>query len=591
MKFDFSKEPGRKLLDRGLSTDGAPLISVITPYYNAGKYFEQTFNCVMNQTFPWFEWIIVDDGSTDGESVRILERLAARDKRIRTYRKENGGISTARNLAIEHSMTGIIVPMDADDLITPAFLETQYWALKCNPDYDWSYCNNIGFQNQEYLWDKPFDPKLLRTYNFLVYCGAIRKDVLDEAGRYEEAAKHFFEDWHLWLKLLSLHKKPVKTHNYGFWYRRTDTGVLSAVRRDPKTRNLADRLIREAAKRADISVRAKEYPVYGPAEMYAAPGPSGWDRKVFASHEKTHVLMLLPWMEMGGADRFNLELCAGLDKARFEIGIITTQAAENAWQQRFEEHVADIFCLPDFLDIKDWPEFISYFIRSREADVLFLSNSYYGYCLLPWLRMEFPDLAIIDYVHMEEWYWRRGGYARTCGAMGSILEKTYVCNEKTRQVLIHDFGREQESVETLYIGVDERYYDPARIKPGLAKKKLGIEPGRPMILFPCRLHPQKRPFLMLEIAKELRYAVPGAAVAVVDGLGEFADLLRDDADRLIKRSREERVPLLRRLIFPTQKFQHLRRQIHVKTFHFTPPQKVSVVHSPYRAKCREFDRR
>ncbi len=524
MKFDFSKEPGRKLLDRGLSADGAPLISVITPYYNAGKYFEQTFNCVLNQTFPWFEWIIVDDGSTDEESVRILERLAARDKRIRIYRKKNGGISTARNLAIEHSTTEIIVPLDADDLLTPAFLETQYWALKCNPDYDWSYCNNIGFQNQEYLWDKPFDPELLRTYNFLVYCGAIRKNVMNEAGRYDEITKHYFEDWRLWLKLLSLHKKPVKTHDYGFWYRRTDTGVLSAVRRDPKTRALADRLIREAAETADISVRAKEYPIRGLADGYAKPKPSGWDRKVFASHEKIHVLMLLPWLEMGGADRFNLDLCAGVDKARFEIGIITTQAAENTWKQRFEEHVADIFCLPDFLDRENWPEFVSYFIKSREVDVLFLSNSYYGYYLLPWLRKEFPDLAILDYVHMEEWYWRRGGYARTSGAMGGILEKTYVCNEKTRQVLIHDFGRGPESVETLYIGVDEAYYDPSGIRPGRAKKKLGIAPERPMILFPCRLHPQKRPFLMLEIAKKLKKELPGAAIAVVGDGPQLAEL-------------------------------------------------------------------
>ena len=65
MEFDYAKEPGRKLLISNRESDGKPLVSIITPYYNAGKYFKQTFNCVMNQTFPWFEWIIVDDGSTD----------------------------------------------------------------------------------------------------------------------------------------------------------------------------------------------------------------------------------------------------------------------------------------------------------------------------------------------------------------------------------------------------------------------------------------------------------------------------------------------------------------------------------------------
>ena len=76
MKFDYTKEPGRYLLNREMRYDGAPLVSIITPYYNAGKYFEQTFNCVMNQTFPWFEWIIVDDGSTDAESVSGLAHFA-----------------------------------------------------------------------------------------------------------------------------------------------------------------------------------------------------------------------------------------------------------------------------------------------------------------------------------------------------------------------------------------------------------------------------------------------------------------------------------------------------------------------------------
>ena len=163
MNFDFTKEPGRELLHRGLSHDGAPFVSIITPFYNAGKYFEQTFNCVMNQTFPWFEWIIVNDGSTRAEDVRLLERFAEKDDRITVIHKENGGISTGRNAAIRASSTDIIIPLDADDLIAPTYVEVLYWALRKNPDCSWSYSCNVGFQNQEYLWDKPFDPERERT--------------------------------------------------------------------------------------------------------------------------------------------------------------------------------------------------------------------------------------------------------------------------------------------------------------------------------------------------------------------------------------------------------------------------------------------
>ena len=83
MEFDYTKEPGQKLLSRNQSNDGKPLVSIITPYYNAGKYFEQTFNCVMNQTFPWFEWIIADDGSTNINEVVILHNYAEKVNRIR----------------------------------------------------------------------------------------------------------------------------------------------------------------------------------------------------------------------------------------------------------------------------------------------------------------------------------------------------------------------------------------------------------------------------------------------------------------------------------------------------------------------------
>ena len=523
MNFDYTKEPGRCLLNREMRYDGAPLVSIITPYYNAGKYFEQTFNCVMNQTFPWFEWIIVDDGSTDAESVSVLAHFAAKDDRIKTIHKENGGISTARNAAIRNSNTDIIIPLDADDLIEPTYVECLYWALYKNPDYDWSYTCNIGFQNQQYLWDKPFDAELLKTYNFLVYSGAIRKSAIEQVHGYDEVTKHYYEDWRMWLKLLTAHCRPVKVRNYGFWYRRMDTGVLSIVNKDPAIQKLAKQLIDEVAATADSNIQAKEYPC-NTSNAYDIPRLSAWERKAFKAHNKIHVMMLLPWMEMGGADLFNLDICRKIDKSKFEISILTTVPGEQSWRQRFEEYVTDIFDLPSFLEPKDFPEFISYFIKSREIDVLFLSNSYDGYYMTPWLRAQFPELAIIDYVHMEEWYWRNGGYARTSGVMGEVLEKTYVCNERTRRVLINDFGRAAESVETLYIGVDQDKFRASSVEAGQARDALDIARDRPIVLFPCRIHPQKRPFLMLEIAKEAKKRIPAIAFVVVgDGpqLGEL----------------------------------------------------------------------
>lgn len=543
MEFNFKLCPGKNRLQRNLIKEGKPLLSIITPYYNAGKYIRQTANCVFNQTFPYFEWIIVNDGSTNKDDIKILSELQNEDDRIKIYHKENGGISTARNLAIKKSTTEIIVPLDADDLIEPTYLECIYWSLYCNPDASWAYTDNIGFFNQEYLWRKSFNSDVLKTYNFLTYSAGIRKKDLEEVGFYDEIEKHYYEDWTLWLKLLSKGKYPIHMNWYGFWYRRTDTGVLGTINSDKKRHERAMEIIKENAKHIKKSVEAIEYPRYKPIN-FKKPYKWEWNRKPILGKEKIKVLMMIPHMQMGGADIFNLDLVSRIDKEKFEISIIATNPGDSSWRQRFEEHVTDIFDLTTFLDVKDWSAFIHYFIKSRDIDIVFISNSYYGYYITPWLRKEFPNIAIIDYVHMEEWYWRAGGYARTSGVIGDIIEKTYVCNEHLRQVLIKHFNKKPEDVETLYIGVDEKEFNKENIERGQVRKQLGIDEKRPIVLFPCRIHPQKRPFLMLEIAKATKKVIPDICFFVV-GDGEQ---LEEVKEKIKKEKLQDTVYILGRQI-------------------------------------------
>lgn len=504
MEFNFDLEPGRKLINSFVSAPQEVLISIITPFYNAGKYYEQTFRSVINQTFPWFEWIIVDDGSTQIKDIELLNRLAAQDVRIRVFHKENGGPSSARNLAICHSLADIIVPLDADDLIEPNYIELLYWALYYNPEYDWAYTNSVGFQNQQYLWDKPFHASLLKTYNYLTSSGAIRKSALDEVGGYDESQERQYEDWHLWLKLLAAHKKPIKLPTFSFWYRRSDTGVLSSVNSNSGRKKPAKKLVLEAANSVDTSITAKVYPDIYAGRQWLSPSISQYPMSPKDPQGKTDILFIFPWLEMGGADKFNLDLIKGLNMGHYNAHIVTTKAAPNTWKQRFGEFVTEIFELPNFLDLFHYSDFLAYLMVSRNIKLVFLSNSYYGYYALPWLKHSFPSVAFVDYVHMEEWYWRNGGYARTSGSLGNLLDCTYVCNGATRNVLINYFHRTPERVKTAYIGVDENYFCPESTACGLVYQQLDISPKRPIILFPCRIHAQKRPFLMLAIALELK---------------------------------------------------------------------------------------
>ena len=526
-RFNYKKHPGRERTRFYAPDPKDALVTVITPFYNAGKYFEQTFNSVMNQTFPWFEWIIVNDGTTNQDDVRLLHELTSRDRRITVVTQPNQGLASARNTGVAHASCDLIVPLDADDVIAPQYLECTYWALQKNPEAAWCFTDSYGFQAQEYSWKPAFDAERMKTENILTYASMIRKKDILEVGGYRVEKQSYYEDWRFWLNMLSHHKRPVRVYTNLFWYRRLENSMLSDINRNPEKAAFAKGIIAEAAKSADGSVKAVEYPFSTSRKPFAGPQFLPWDRRTNPDNTRKKVLWLIPWMVLGGADKFNLDAISGLQENGFDNHILTTNFSDNPWRQKFEDITDEIFCLPDFLDPADYPEFISYYIQSRGIDVLMLSNSYSGYYMIPWIREHFPDLAIVDYVHSVDKSWREGGYARTSGALHNIVDKTYVCNSQTRNDMIEMFHRDPDSVECLYIGVDQHYFDPGQEAPGYLHTLLNLAPERKIVLFPCRIDGGKRPFFMLDIAQGVQKVIPDIAF-VVAGDGELLEPLKKE---------------------------------------------------------------
>ena len=105
------------------------LVSVIIPVYNRENVIEECLNSVFAQSYQNFEIIIVDDGSSDG-TYKICERLAAKDERIKLFAAKHGGVSAARNLALEKSDGEYVFFIDSDDVIYPLLLETLVDGMK-----------------------------------------------------------------------------------------------------------------------------------------------------------------------------------------------------------------------------------------------------------------------------------------------------------------------------------------------------------------------------------------------------------------------------------------------------------------------------
>lgn len=100
-------------------------VSIIIPVYNVGNYLRFCLNTVLEQTFTDFEVILVDDGSTDSSGI-ICDEYATKDKRIRVFHKENGGVSSARNLALDRIQGEWVYFCDADDMLFENSLEILY---------------------------------------------------------------------------------------------------------------------------------------------------------------------------------------------------------------------------------------------------------------------------------------------------------------------------------------------------------------------------------------------------------------------------------------------------------------------------------
>ena len=116
-----------------------PLITVIVPVYNILEYLPRCVHSITGQTYRNLEILLVDDGSTDGTG-ELCDRLGEEDPRIRVFHKENGGSSTARNLALQHAKGEYVGFVDSDDDIEPDMYELLYNAI-C--DYDVS-ASQIG---------------------------------------------------------------------------------------------------------------------------------------------------------------------------------------------------------------------------------------------------------------------------------------------------------------------------------------------------------------------------------------------------------------------------------------------------------------
>jgi glycosyltransferase involved in cell wall biosynthesis len=186
-----------------------PAISVAMSVYNGERFLAEAVESVLAQSFGDFEFLILDDGSSDA-TPQIVQDFAARDSRVRLIVRENRGLIASLNELIAEARAPLIARMDADDICMPERFARQVEFLTANPDYGvvGSAAYDID-ENGKYFAAPDYPPPLNHEEVLAMIeqnpplCHPsvlVRRDVLLAAGGYHAAFRHC-EDYDLWLRL------------------------------------------------------------------------------------------------------------------------------------------------------------------------------------------------------------------------------------------------------------------------------------------------------------------------------------------------------------------------------------------------------
>jgi glycosyltransferase involved in cell wall biosynthesis len=193
-------------------------VSIVIPCYNAGEYLAEAVQSALSQTYSDLEVVIVDDGSTDPATKRLLDESPW--PRTRIIRQANAGPSAARNRAVQAAIGKYILPLDADDTIEPEYVAKAVAVLEARPEVGVVYCRATKFGAEQGPWNLPsYTLRELVIDNVIFVTALYRKADWKAVGGYNEKLRHGVEDYEFWVKVVHLGREVVQLNEYLFNYR------------------------------------------------------------------------------------------------------------------------------------------------------------------------------------------------------------------------------------------------------------------------------------------------------------------------------------------------------------------------------------
>lgn len=205
-------------------------VSIIVPCYKQAHFLKESLQSVLDQSYSHWECIIVNDGSPDNTE-EVAKKWCAIDKRFKYIKKLNGGLSSARNAGVKVSKGEFILPLDADDLLHPQYLQKTVPVLDNNKQVAIVSCYSNFFEGQiENIIHqlKPVGTTIhaILFENELIATSLYRRVCWIEVEGYDELMNNGFEDWEFWLSVLKRGWEYRVVDDFLFYYRKAKMSML-----------------------------------------------------------------------------------------------------------------------------------------------------------------------------------------------------------------------------------------------------------------------------------------------------------------------------------------------------------------------------
>ena len=496
--FNFSYEPGREQTKRVSKYIDIKYITIIT-YLKTGNYINQLYQSIKNQTFPHFEWFVITNEKNDK-----LKEITKLDKRVKLVDSENKRYTECIYKCAELSNTELLLILEEEDLIDKTFIECAYFTMKTNPEATWAYSSMVNFGLENKLFNRKLTVEKMLTNNIISKCSIIRKKNFLEKKDYKDLPEEVHEDWYLWLYFFSQKYVPIKMDFYGYWHRKCKKEKSSTTDSDISQAKVSKEYINKIKSEINLNSTTIQFDKKYEVTFSDVPQKISLSTKdVFIdNNNKKSILLVMPWAIVGGADIFNLNLVKGLRKKGYNITIVSIKKSEYILRQEFEKYSDEFFDLTTFLKEKEWAGFMYYLMKTRKINSVIITNSFYGYYVLPWLKYHFKEVPFIDYIHAENWTLRHGGFPKDSNAVANYLDATYTCTRHLRDIMYNVMNRNVKNVKPVYIGTDTDWYN-YNIEFDEDKILKEKYKGKKVILFISRMVHYKRPLFAIKLLQEL----------------------------------------------------------------------------------------